>query len=178
MAVYAILSMTILSCNQQQEYRPERKTIRQAVFASGYLEQEDEYVLAASADGTIQELTIHEGDNISAGQTLARIKSDVPNTQLREAQVVYSDAQLNTAANAPQLSQIQTQINLARTQLQQDKLNFQRYAELRVKNSVSEVEFEKAELQYRASQSNLQVLEKSYRQAQEKTSRPFWMTTA
>lgn len=162
-----MVSLAIFSCNQQQEYKPQRKTIQQAIFASGYLEQDNEYVIAATADGTIQELTIREGDNIHAGQKLVRIKSDVPNTQLQEARVVYNDARQNTAAHAPQLLQIQTQINLAKTQLQQDKLNYQRYSELRSKNSVSQLELEKEELQYKASQSNLEVLEQSYQQAQD-----------
>lgn len=157
----------LFSCNKQQEKKPQRKILQQAVFASGYLEQEDEYMIAATADGTIQELNIREGDNINAGQILVRIKSDVPDTQLQEAQVVYNDARQNTAANAPQLSQIQSQINLAKTQLSQDKINYQRYADLRKKNSVSQLEFEKAEMQYKSSQSNVQVLEKNYRQVKD-----------
>jgi membrane fusion protein, macrolide-specific efflux system len=161
----ALLALS-LSCNKQQETKPQRKVIQQAIFASGFLEQEDEYVIAATADGTIQELNIREGNNISAGQMLVRIKSDVSLTQLHEAQVVYADARQNASASAPQLSQIQSQISLAKAQLTHDKINYERYADLRKKSSVSQLEFEKAELQYKISRSNVQVLEKNYRQVE------------
>ncbi len=157
----------LLSCNSQEETTPQLKIIQQAIFASGHLEQEDEYIISATADGTIRELSIHEGDYISKGQLLVRIDSDISNTQLQEAQIVYNDAKQNSSANAPQLEQIKSQINQSKTQLNLDKINYQRYVDLRKKNSVSQLEYEKAELQYKASQSNLQVLEKSYKQAQD-----------
>lgn len=154
------------ACKRQQETSPVRKTLQQAVFASGYLQQEDEYVIAATADGIIKELSIHEGDNISAGQVLARIKSEVQHTQLQEAQVVYEDARQNAAPAAPQLAQIRIQIGAAKAQRDQDQLNYERYTALRSRNSVSQLEYEKAKLQYKTSQSNLQALEKNYDQVQ------------
>lgn len=157
----------LLSCSRQQEITPQHKTIQQAVFASGKLEQENEYIISAAADGTILELSIREGDYISKGQLLVRIDSDVSSTQLQEAQVVYNDAKQNSSSNAPQLEQIKSQINQSKNQLDLDKINYQRYADLRSKNSVSQLEYEKTELQYKASQNSLQVLEKSYKQAQD-----------
>jgi multidrug efflux pump subunit AcrA (membrane-fusion protein) len=157
----------LLSCSRQQEITPQHKTIQQVVFASGNLEQENEYLISAAADGIIRELGIREGDYISKGELLVRIDSDVSNTQLQEARVVYNDAKQNSSASAPQLQQIKSQINQSRNQLNLDKINYQRYADLRRKNSVSQLEYEKAELQYKASQSSLQVLEKSYKQAQD-----------
>lgn len=165
--ILAVAMLILFSCNKQQEARPVYKIINQAVFASGHLEQEDEYVVAATADGTIQQLNMREGDNIRAAQILVHIKSEVPATQLQEAKVLYDNARLNATPAAPQLSQIQVQIGLAQTQLLQDKVNYQRYVDLRSKNSVSPQELEKAELQYKAAQNNLQVLEKNYQQARD-----------
>lgn len=165
--LFLLPMLGLLSCSRQQEITPQHMTIQQAVFASGNLEQEDEYIISAAADGIIRELGIREGDYISKGELLARINSDVSNTQLQEARVVYRDAKQNSSADAPQLEQIKSQINQSRNQLNLDKINYQRYADLRGKNSVSQLEYEKAELQYKASQSSLQVLEKSYKQAQD-----------
>lgn len=163
--VFPLLCLS--ACKRQQETSPVRKTLQQAVFASGHLQQEDEYVIAATADGTIKELSIHEGDNISTGQMLVRIKSDVQHTQLQEAQVVYEDARQNAAPDAPQLAQIRAQIGVAKAQRDQDQLNYERYTALRSRNSVSQLEYEKAKLQYKTSQSNLQALEKNYNQVQD-----------
>lgn len=156
------LLLVLISCNKQTEVKPVYKVIRQAVFASGYVEQEDEYVIAATADGTIQELNIREGDSITAGDPLVKLKSDLPRTQLQEAHLIYADAMKNTASGSPQLTQIQTKINLAKSQLQQDKNNLQRYTDLKELNAISQLEFENAELQYKTSQTNLEVLQKSY----------------
>jgi multidrug efflux pump subunit AcrA (membrane-fusion protein) len=163
-----VLSLLCFSaCKRQQETSPVRKTLQQAVFASGHLQQENEYVIAATADGTIRELELREGDSIKAGQVLLRIKSDVQHMQLQETQVVYEDALKNAAPGAPQLSQIRTQIAVAKAQLEQDRLNYERYTALRSRNSASQLEYEKAALQYKISQSNLQALEKNYAQVQD-----------
>lgn len=166
LATIGLPLICLSACKRQQEVNPVRKVLQQAVFASGHLRQEDEYVLAATADGTIKELSIREGDNTDAGQILVRIKSDVQHTQLQEAHVVYEDARQNAAPGAPQLSQIRTQISLAKAQRDQDQLNYERYTALRNRNSVSQLEYEKAALQYKTSQSNLQALEINYTQVQ------------
>ncbi|WAC12485.1 efflux RND transporter periplasmic adaptor subunit [Dyadobacter pollutisoli] len=165
--ITAMLLTCLWACSGQQETRPIRKSLQQAVFASGHLEQENEYVIAATAEGTIRELNMREGDKLTSGQILVRIKSDVARTQLQEARIVYNDARKNATPDAPQLSQLQAQIGLARAQLDQNRLNYERYRALRSKNSVSQLEFEKAELQYKTAQSNLVALEKSYSQAQD-----------
>lgn len=165
--ITTILAITLYACNGKQETQPVRKSLQQAVFASGHLEQEDEYVIAATAEGTIRELNMREGDNLTAGQILVGIKSDVANAQLQEARIVYGDARKNAAPDAPQLSQLRSQIGLAKAQFDQDQLNYERYTALRNKNSVSQLEFEKAALQYKTSQSNLVSLEKNYSQVQD-----------
>jgi len=97
---------------------------------------------------------------------VAVIESDVQNNQVADAIAVYNDAANNASANAAQLQQIQTKINQAREQLALDKVNYERYTDLRAKNSVSQLDFEKAELQYNASQNNLSVLQNNYTEAE------------
>jgi len=164
--ITAVLMMCLGACSSQQETRPVRKSLQQAVFASGHLEQEDEYVIAATAEGTIRELNMREGDKLTAGQILVRIKSDAARTQLQEARIVYNDARKNATPDAPQLSQLEAQIGVARAQLDQDRLNYERYTALRSKNSASQLELEKAQLLYKTSHSNLVALEENYSQVQ------------
>lgn len=164
--VFLILSIS--ACDEAQTtVAPLYKTLQQSVFASGHLAQEDEYVIAATAEGIIQELNIREGDRVKQGSLLLRIKSEVLNTQLQDALAVHNDAVQNAQVFSPQLQQLQTQINLAKTQLEQDRLNYERYRDLRSKNSASQLELDKAEMMYKASSSNVQVLEKNFQQAQD-----------
>lgn len=155
------------ACNTQQEVRVERRQLQQAVFASGHLEQEDEYVIAPSIDGTIQNITVREGDNVSSGQLLVTIKSDVQNSHLQEAQLIYEDAKRSTSAGSPQLSQLESQIAMTDVELDIARHNYERYKTLANKNSVSKSELEKAELQLSQSQTNLEILQKNYKQLKE-----------
>ncbi|GAB3800635.1 efflux RND transporter periplasmic adaptor subunit [Spirosoma humi] len=154
----------LAACHNPEKTTPQRKTIDEAVFASGHLEQENEYVVAANVDGTLQQLSIKEGDLVLAGAVLAHIKSDVPANQLTEAKLVYTDAARNASPQSPQLSQLRVQIDQANTQLEQDRTNWQRYKTLRASNSVSQLDLEKAELQYKASTSALDILKKNYQE--------------
>lgn len=161
-----LLVLLLAACGNQEETSPVRKTIRQAVFASGQIIQDDEYLVSANADGIISELPISEGDSVEIGDLLAYIQSDVSSAQLTEAKAVYEDARKNALASSPQLQQIQLQISKAQTQLNIDQENYNRYKDLRAKNSVSALELEKAELQYISSKNNVGVLQKNLKEAQ------------
>jgi multidrug efflux pump subunit AcrA (membrane-fusion protein) len=164
---YIALLTGLVACNTHQEVRVEQKQLQQVVFASGHLEQEDEYVIAPSVDGTIQNISVREGDSVSAGQQLVTIKNDVPNSHLQEAQLVYEDARRSLSPKSPEFSQLESQIAMAETQLDIDRENYERYYTLAKKNSVSKSELEKATLQLAHSQTNLDVLQKNYKQLKE-----------
>ncbi|MDX3915604.1 MAG: efflux RND transporter periplasmic adaptor subunit [Pseudosphingobacterium sp.] len=164
----AALSIILLTaCKQSESTQPVKKNIEDAVFASGHIEQENQYTVSASVEGIILSVPVKEGDSVIKNQLIAGIKSDVQNNQLEDAKVVYNNAASNTSPNAPQLKQIQTQINQAQKQLALDKENYTRYKDLFAKKSVSQLDFEKAELQYHASQNNLLALQKNYNEAED-----------
>ncbi len=154
------------SCEQQETTMPTRKNIEDAVFASGYIEQSNQYTVSSSVEGIIQSIPVSEGDRITKNALVAVIKSDVQSNQVEDAIVVYNNAVNNASASTSQLQQIQIKINQAKEQLTLDKENYERYKDLRAKNSVSQLDFEKAELQYNASKNNLLVLQNSYEEAE------------
>jgi macrolide-specific efflux system membrane fusion protein len=161
-----VLSLSIFSsCKQNETTTPIRKNIEDAVFASGYIEQANQFTVSSSVEGILQSIPVSEGDKITKDAMVAVIKSDVQDNQVADAMAVYNDALNSASENASQLQQIQTKINQAREQLALDKANYERYKDLRVKNSVSQLDFEKAELQYNASQNNLLVLQNNYKEA-------------
>lgn len=163
---YPLLLFTVISCGGEQQTQPVRKTIQEAVFASGQITQDDEYVVSANADGILLEIPVKEGDTVQENTLLARIKSDVQNAQAEESRLVYRDAVKNSASSSPQLLQIMSEINQAKSQLASDRLNYERYAGLRKTNTVSPLELENAELRYKASQNSLVALQKKYDEAQ------------
>jgi macrolide-specific efflux system membrane fusion protein len=164
----AALCITMLaSCKKKETTSPVRKNIEEAVFASGYIRQENQYTVSANVEGIILSIPVNEGDSVAKNSLIATIKSDVQNNQLQDAIAVHNNAAINATVNAPQLQQIQAQINQAQQQLNLDKENYSRYKELRAKNSISQLDFENAELKYNASQNNLLALQKNYKEAED-----------
>jgi len=159
------LAIVFTACNQQETTIPERKNIEDAVFASGYIEQENNYTISAEVEGILLALPVKEGDTVSPNNLIAVVEYGVQNDQLQDAQVVYEDALKNASPNAPQLLNLRTQIEQAEKQLAFDKENYLRYKDLLEKKSVSQLDFEKTELQYKAAQSNLISLQKNYDEA-------------
>lgn len=161
---YSFLTLTIVlsACQQPETTLPVRKTIEDAVFASGYMEQENIYTVSAKADGILLSFSIEEGDAVQKGDLIAVIENDIQHNQLRDALVVYEDAASNASPDSPQLQHLQTQIKQAQEQLAFDRENYARYKQLREKNSIAQLDFEKVELQYQNAQANLKALESNY----------------
>lgn len=165
--IIATIAIGLVSCNKQEKTNPVRKNIDEAVFGSGYIEQMDEYVVSASVNGVINFLPVKEGDMVGVNDVIAIIESEVQDKQLMDAYATYNDAQKNAGNNSPQLSQLQAQILQAREQFNLDQTNYNRYKDLRTKNSVSQLELDRAELQYTTSKENLNVLEKRYKETKD-----------
>ena len=154
------------SCSQEETTQPVRKNIEDAVFASGFIEQEHNYTVSSKVEGIIKSIPVKVGDILTKNELVAFVENDVQNNQLQDAKVVYEDALNNTAPDAPQLQNLQLQIKQAKEQVAFDKANYLRYKDLWEKKSVSKLDFEKTELQYKAAQQNLAALEENYLEVQ------------
>lgn len=152
------LLLILTGCDRKIKTSPERRTIEESVFASGQLVQEEEYTVAANADGIIERISAKEGYPIVKGAELCQIKGDIASNQLNDAQLLYHHTQQSATDSSTQLRQIQLQLEQAEYQSRQDKINLERYRLLKAQNSVSQAEFEKVQLQYLISESNLQIL--------------------
>ncbi|MGV7105193.1 efflux RND transporter periplasmic adaptor subunit [Flavobacterium sp. U410] len=160
--IFLLFMFIFFSCNREKKVSPVRKTIQEAVFASGTLSQENEFYLAASYDGVLKNVSYKEGETIQANAVFATIEHNVSKNQLDEAQLNFKDAQFNASSGSLQLKQINAQIEQAKAQVALDYKNYLRYKELHDKNSVSTLDFEKAELQYKTSSEQLQLLKNQY----------------
>ena len=161
------LLLILISCEQKEivTTKPVKKDIEEAVFASGYIEHENNYTISTKVEGIMTTLSVKEGSMVSQNDLIAIIENDLQNNQLQDALVVYDDAVKNASPNSPQLQSIQIQINQAKEQLAFDEENYKRYKALYEKKSIAQLEYEKVELQYENSKSNLIALEKNYKEA-------------
>lgn len=150
------------SCKEKETTSPSRISIEEAVFASGYMEQENTYVLSANADGILQFLNAKEGLAVEKRQRIAVIQNDVQANQVADALVAYNDAAISATPGSPELMNLSTQLAQAKKQLAFDEENYRRFKELYAQKSVSKLDYDKYELQYIAAQNNLKALEENY----------------
>ncbi|WP_194977032.1 efflux RND transporter periplasmic adaptor subunit [Aquiflexum lacus] len=155
-----ILAM-LSSCNTSETTHAQRIDIVDAVFASGHIIMENEYLVTANSEGYLVAATIQEGDSVNAGMPLFQLSSEVQNEQLSGAQATYRDALQNLNENSPQQSQLRLQIEQAKAQLEIDGANYKRYHNLSKTGAVSQQELERAKVQYENSSRQVDILQKS-----------------
>ena len=161
-ALVIISILGIKGCGKKTDtITPVRKDIVDAVFASGYTINSDEYIVATKTEGFILKSYVKEGDEVDVGDPLFQLSGDVQSAQLDNALAQYNDALFKVSSESPQVKSLNTQIEQAKSQVDLDKKNFDRYSNLIKTNAISKLEFEKSKLQYEGSVSELQVLEKS-----------------
>ena len=73
--ILAILS----SCNTSETTSARQIAIVDAVFASGHIIMENEYLVTANSEGYLVAAPIQEGDSVNAGMPLFQLSSEVQN---------------------------------------------------------------------------------------------------
>lgn len=101
-------------------------TITETIASSGRVGGETETLVGAQAQGIIQRLYVKEGDHVARGQTLAVLKNDVVEAQVRQAEqsVRTAQAQLAQVARGPLSSEVQAaaeQVRQAQAQVTQQR---------------------------------------------------------
>lgn len=155
------LALLLSSCQEAVQTQVEEKDIVDAVFASGFIAMEDEYLVMANTEAQILRQLVQEGDAVLTGMPLFKLSQEVQSAQLATAQANYEDAQRKAAANSPQLAELTLKIEQAESQLQQDRKNYERYQQLVTTHAVSQLEFEQAKMQYENAQNSLARLQQS-----------------
>lgn len=150
-----------VACTGRREIRAGRKTIVDAVFASGHTENKSQYTLMANVEGVVQQAYVVEGDTVHNGERLFRIQNDVQRTEVVNAATNLDFARTNAAEGSPQLVQLEAQIAQAQKKLSLDSVNYLRYSRLVRTQAVSTSDYDNARLTYQNSQSTLIVLQKN-----------------
>jgi multidrug efflux pump subunit AcrA (membrane-fusion protein) len=150
-----LVTVSIMGCNQRKTTNPVKKNIVEAVFASGNIITENQYIVTSQADGYLSKSFFNEGDSIKMGQILFRIENEAQLEQLVNAEANYQYALSNLRDNSPALAPFLAQRNQVKNKLTTDSLNFFRYQKLVESGAVSQLEYEKAKVSYENSQQDL-----------------------
>lgn len=131
---------------------PEKRTIIESISANGKIHPEVEVKISPEVSGEIIELPVKDGDKVTKGQLLCRIKPDTY-ISIRER----TEASVNSA---------KARLLQAEAQLLQAELAYKRSKQLYNQKAISESEFESAETSYQVAQSDVKAAQFNVESAQ------------
>jgi HlyD family secretion protein len=150
-----IISFVLASCKRKPEtVHPEKKSITEAVYASGYLVPEDEYKVFSLADGYLDKILVDAGDTVNAGQVMFAVDNKVQSVRNEAAAGALRIAEQNAGENSSVLMELKAQVESAYNRYKLDSLNYYRYKKLHDQGVGSELDFNKAELLFKNSKND------------------------
>jgi multidrug efflux pump subunit AcrA (membrane-fusion protein) len=159
-SIYYFLFILVLSgCSGKDEISPKRDAIEENVFAAGTIDASDRYLLTAQTDGTILELHIAEHDTVNKGHVAVIIDNAINISNASAADLQRNIAASNLRDDAPAISEKQEALKLALAKENQERVNFDRFSALLAKGSVSKLEWEQAEINYKAASASRESIE-------------------
>jgi len=159
----ALFTLFILaSCGKLPTAKPQRKSITEAVYASGFLVPKNEYKVYALSDGYITAKLVDAGDEVKAGAIIYKVQSDAQVAKLDASNSALQLATANASDNSPVLQDLRFKISTSETVLANDSLTFLRNKNMFESNAVSKTQYDAAALSFQVSKNNLQIAKQAY----------------
>ncbi len=151
----------------------QRRTIREMVSASGKIFPETEVKISSDVSGEIIELYVKEGDSVTVGQVLAKIRPDEYQSALEQGQASVSTARSqrqisssNVQGSSAQIDQLKADRQRSVSQLEVARNAHQRNEKLYKEGVISASEFDTSLGNLRAAESALAAADASLKSAE------------
>lgn len=159
-----VLLLGCLACGSpRDEFVPRYREVVETVFASGNLEAEGTFALAAETEGYLTTLSVEENEIVEAGTVIAEIKNPRSEAARESANTLYAIARTKLSEDSPQLLKAQREMEQARKQMQFDSIQETRYAKLLQSGSVPRQDYENRRLQFETSMLAYHVAQQAYK---------------
>ena len=143
-----------------------QRSLVQVVTASGRVEPETEVKISPDVPGEIIELRVKEGDEVRAGQVLARIKPDLYAAQIEQLTAGVSQAQAGVGQAEAGLTSARTGVDRAQVDVERAQQEFDRVQALVGRGAVSAAELDAARATLRGAQVALRTQQATLGQSQ------------
>ena len=144
----------------------QKRSISETVSASGKIFPETEVKISSDVSGEVTELYVKEGDSVTVGQILAKIRPDEYQSALEQGQASVNTARAqrdissgNINGALAQLEQLRADLSRAKAQLEVAQKSFQRSDKLYKEGVVSSAEFDNAQNTLRSAEAGVKVAE-------------------
>lgn len=150
-----------LSCTDNTEsITPEVKNITESVYASGIVKTKKQYEVFGTTNAIVEKIFVTEGMPIMKGDPIFQLDNKNLKVATDNARLVSNAADFK--ANTDKLNVAREAIDMARKQVKNDSLQYERQNNLWSKNMGSEVEFEQKVLIYEKSKVALAKTKTDY----------------
>jgi HlyD family secretion protein len=153
--------------------KTEKRTIKETVSASGKIFPETEVKISSDVSGEIIELYVKEGDSVTVGQILAKIKPDEYQSLVEQGEASVSTARSqreisssNVSGSSAQIEQMKADKRRLESQVEVARNTHQRNDKLYKDGIISTAEFETSLNNLKAAESALAVGEATLRSAE------------
>jgi HlyD family secretion protein len=136
-----------------------KRTIVQSVSANGKIQPEKDIKISPYISGEVVELTVKEGDQVKAGDFLAKIDPEIYVSQYDQMVASLNTQKANEANSRARLSQVKAQYENA-------KLNFDRQQKLFNQNVISQADFDQAKASYDVAKAQVESAEQDIKAAE------------
>jgi multidrug efflux pump subunit AcrA (membrane-fusion protein) len=151
-ASLAVVILLAVSCSKEEAtITPQRRTITQAVYASGKIFPVSFIRVASKVPGIVEKLLVKPGDTVVKGQPLLRIRAVSSELAVESAQTVYGLARENAQTKGAVLGSIVADLESARERLELDSINAARLRRLLSQQATAQATYDAAQTQYEIS---------------------------
>lgn len=151
----------------------QRRTIRETVGASGKIFPETEVKISSDVSGEITELYVKEGDSVTVGQVLAKIRPDEYQSAVEQGQASLNTARsqreissANVKTSSAQIEQFKADVQRAKAQLDAARNTHQRNEKLHKDGVISTAEFETSLSNLKAAESAIAAADAALKSAE------------
>ena len=120
----------------------KERTITEKVSAAGRIFPEIEVRISSDVSGEIVALYVEEGDSVTQGQLLCKIKPDVYQSALERAVASQNSSKAQLANSLSQVKQVEAQLLQMQAQYDNAKTIHKRNTDLLKEGAIAQVEFD------------------------------------
>jgi RND family efflux transporter MFP subunit len=149
-----LATLSLFACKKKTESaKAVSERISSTVYASGFVKSNNQYQVYSTVNGLIEERLVKEGDTVLKDQPIIRLSNPASQLNIENAKLAADYATANL--NSDKLNELQSNIDLARTKLNNDKSLFERQQNLWNQNIGSKNELDQRELAVKNSSAAL-----------------------
>jgi multidrug efflux pump subunit AcrA (membrane-fusion protein) len=164
---FLLLIVSFLSCSKKEKgIKPQLGTITEAVYASGIIKAENQYIVYATVSGILQKVHVVAGQSINENQLLFDIDRKKAEINTDNARLTYELSRENSRYIQDRLAEMEIKVQSAKDKLALSESIYKRNERIRSLEGISEIDFEAVTLNYKSAKLSFETSKKQLAQLQ------------